>query len=145
MTPRAGIVVTGTEVLSGIIRDENGPWLAGELRARGVELAQTVVVGDRPADLLGSLRYLADLDLVITSGGLGPTADDLTTQVVADFAGVPLAVDSGSGGADLRDRGAVAVALAGRQRGGAARGLAQAGARASRAPRCSSRWGRHPD
>ena len=94
MTPRAGIVVTGTEVLSGIIRDENGPWLAGELRARGVELAQVLVVGDRPDDLLGALRYLADMDLVITSGGLGPTADDLTTQVVADFAGVPLAVDS---------------------------------------------------
>jgi nicotinamide-nucleotide amidase len=93
VTPRAGIVVTGTEVLSGIIQDENGPWLAQELRRHGVELAQTMIVGDRPDDLLAALRYLADMDLVITTGGLGPTADDLTTQVVADFAGLPLAVD----------------------------------------------------
>jgi nicotinamide-nucleotide amidase len=96
VTPRAGIVVTGTEVLSGIIRDENGPWLAEELRRRGVELAHTMVVGDRADDLLASLRFLASerVDLVITTGGLGPTADDLTTQVVADFAGRPMAVDA---------------------------------------------------
>jgi nicotinamide-nucleotide amidase len=92
---RAGIVVTGTEVLSGIIRDENGPWLSERLRGLGVELAHLVVVGDRPADLLSSLRFLAGegLDLIITTGGLGPTADDLTAEVVAGFAGRPVAVD----------------------------------------------------
>ncbi len=71
VTPRAGIVVTGTEVLSGIIRDENGPWLAEELRRRGVELAHTMVVGDRAEDLLAALRFLSDLDLVITAAAWG--------------------------------------------------------------------------
>jgi nicotinamide-nucleotide amidase len=90
---RAGIVITGTEVLSGIIRDANGPWLAERLRKLGVTLAHVVVVGDRRDDLLGALRFLADCDLVITSGGLGPTADDLTAEVVAEFAGVELELD----------------------------------------------------
>jgi nicotinamide-nucleotide amidase len=92
---RAGIIVTGTEVLSGIIRDENGPWLSERLRGLGVTLSHVLVVGDRPDDLRSSLEFLAslDLDLIVTSGGLGPTADDLTAEVVADFAGRPLAVD----------------------------------------------------
>ena len=95
MSVRAGIVVTGTEVLSGIIRDENGPWLSERLRGLGVTLAHVMVVGDRRGDLLDALRFLSDCDLVITSGGLGPTADDLTAEVVAEFAGVPLELDVG--------------------------------------------------
>jgi nicotinamide-nucleotide amidase len=90
---RAGIVVTGTEVLSGIIADRNGPWLSERLRERGVELAQIVVVGDRPDDLRGALEFLAGLDLVITSGGLGPTADDLTAEIVGAFAGRAMVLD----------------------------------------------------
>ena len=93
MTVRAGIVVTGTEVLSGIIRDENGPWLSERLRGLGVELADVIVVGDRPDDLRAALDFLAGMDLIITTGGLGPTADDLTTEVVSEFTGRPLAVD----------------------------------------------------
>jgi nicotinamide-nucleotide amidase len=86
---RAGIVVTGTEVLSGLIPDANGPWLSERLRERGVVLTHTVVVGDRPEDLRAALAFLADTgaELIVTSGGLGPTADDLTEQVVADFCG----------------------------------------------------------
>ena len=95
MSVRAGIVVTGTEVLSGIIRDENGPWLSERLRALGVELAYMTVVGDRRSDLMAALRFLSDCDLVITSGGLGPTADDLTAEVVASFADVELEMDPG--------------------------------------------------
>jgi nicotinamide-nucleotide amidase len=90
---RAGILVTGTEVLSGIIADRNGPWLSERLRERGVELAQIVVVGDRPDDLRGALEYMRELDLVITSGGLGPTADDLTTEIVGAFAGRAMVLD----------------------------------------------------
>ncbi|HEX5782442.1 MAG TPA: molybdopterin-binding protein, partial [Solirubrobacteraceae bacterium] len=56
---RAGIVVTGTEVLSELVRDENGPWLSGALRERGVELAHVMVVGDRADDLTAALRFLA--------------------------------------------------------------------------------------
>jgi competence/damage-inducible protein CinA-like protein len=90
---RAGIVVTGTEVLSGIIADRNGPWLSERLRGHGVELAQIVVVGDRPDDLRGALEFLSAHDLVITSGGLGPTADDLTAEVVGAFAGRAMVLD----------------------------------------------------
>jgi competence/damage-inducible protein CinA-like protein len=93
---RAGIVVTGTEVLSGIIRDENGPWLSERLRGLGITLVDVVVVGDRPDDLRAALDFLAAqrMDLIITSGGLGPTADDLTAEVVASFAGRPLSLDA---------------------------------------------------
>ena len=93
MSVRAGIIVTGTEVLSGIIRDANGPWLSEALRARGVVVTHIVVVGDRPDDLRGALDFLSDHDLVLTSGGLGPTADDLTADVVAEWAGAEMEHD----------------------------------------------------
>jgi nicotinamide-nucleotide amidase len=92
---RAGILITGTEVLSGIISDRNGPWLSERLRERGVEVAEIVIVADRRGDMRAALEFMAaeGLDLVVTSGGLGPTADDLTTEVVAGFSGRPLALD----------------------------------------------------
>ncbi|QIK68536.1 competence/damage-inducible protein A [Nocardioides sp. HDW12B] len=93
---RAGIVVTGTEVLTGRVTDRNGPWLAEQLRLAGVDIAHVVVVGDRPEDLTRSLEFLATsgMDLVITSGGLGPTADDLTAEVVAQAQGRPARLDT---------------------------------------------------
>jgi competence/damage-inducible protein CinA-like protein len=95
MSARAGIVVTGTEVLTGIISDRNGPWLSERLRERGLQPAHILIVGDRRADVRAALDFLAaeGMDLIVTSGGLGPTADDLTVEVVADFAGRPLALD----------------------------------------------------
>jgi nicotinamide-nucleotide amidase len=86
---RAGIVVTGTEVLTGRVQDRNGPWLADRLLELGVDLAHIAICGDRPEDMAAQLRFMAaeGMDLVITSGGLGPTADDLTMRVVAEFAG----------------------------------------------------------
>src|SRR3954451_14210567 len=90
---RAGIIITGTEVLSGIIRDANGPWLSEALRARGVVVSHIVIVGDRPDDLRSALDFLSDHDLVVTSGGLGPTADDLTADVVAEWAGAAMEHD----------------------------------------------------
>jgi nicotinamide-nucleotide amidase len=94
MAVRAGIVVTGTEVLTGRVTDRNGPWLAEQLRTVGVDVGRIVVVGDRPSDLVAALRHLlADHDLVITTGGLGPTADDLTARVVGDVQGRPSQLD----------------------------------------------------
>jgi nicotinamide-nucleotide amidase len=92
---RAGIVVTGTEVLTGRISDRNGPWIAERLGELGVEVSHIVCVGDRGPDLRAALRFLGDLgvELIVTSGGLGPTADDLTAEVVADFAGRDLVLD----------------------------------------------------
>ncbi|HEY2537351.1 MAG TPA: competence/damage-inducible protein A [Solirubrobacteraceae bacterium] len=87
MSVRAAIVVTGTEVLDGRVRDRNGPWLADRLRELGVDLAYLTIVGDRPQDMRRALEFAATqrIDLVLTSGGLGPTADDLTTEIVARF------------------------------------------------------------
>ena len=95
MSSRAGIVVTGTEVLSGRVRDRNGPWLSERLGEVGVDHAETVIVGDRPADMLEALRFLASqgMDVIVTSGGLGPTADDLTAEVVGGFCGREMVLD----------------------------------------------------
>ncbi|MCP9489236.1 MAG: competence/damage-inducible protein A [Solirubrobacteraceae bacterium MAG38_C4-C5] len=95
MSARAAILVTGTEVLTGRVSDRNGPWLADRLLELGVDVAQTAIVADRPQELLATLRFLADqgVDMVITSGGLGPTADDLTAEVVAAFQERPLMLD----------------------------------------------------
>jgi nicotinamide-nucleotide amidase len=96
VSARAGIVVTGTEVLTGRVADRNGPWLSERLRELGVDHAYTLVVGDRRADLEEALRFMASqgVDLVVTSGGLGPTADDLTAEVVGAFAGRPMVLDA---------------------------------------------------
>ncbi len=93
--PRAGILVTGTEVLSGRVRDRNGPWLADRLLETGVDLAQIAIVGDRPQDLLAALESMASegLDVVLSSGGLGPTADDLTAEIVGSFQGREMVLD----------------------------------------------------
>jgi nicotinamide-nucleotide amidase len=95
MSARAGIVVTGTEVLSGRVSDRNGPWLSDRLSELGVDHAYTVVVGDRAEDMDRALAFLASIgvDLIVTSGGLGPTADDLTAEVVGAFQGRTMVLD----------------------------------------------------
>jgi nicotinamide-nucleotide amidase len=94
-TPRAGIVVTGTEVLTGRVKDRNGPWLAERLWELGVDLAYTTIVGDRPGDIEAALRFMAGegLNVILTSGGLGPTADDLTAEVVGRAQGREMVLD----------------------------------------------------
>ncbi|MEY8016210.1 competence/damage-inducible protein A [Mycobacterium servetii] len=96
VSARAGIVITGTEVLTGRVQDANGPWIAERLLELGVELAHITICGDRPADIEAQLRFLADegVDLIVTSGGLGPTADDMTVEVVARFCGRALLLDA---------------------------------------------------
>jgi nicotinamide-nucleotide amidase len=95
VSARAGIVVTGTEVLTGRTSDRNGPYLSDRLRELGVDLAYVQIVGDRREDMAAALAFMAaqGLDLIITSGGLGPTADDLTTEVVAGFLGREMVLD----------------------------------------------------
>jgi competence/damage-inducible protein CinA-like protein len=95
VSARAGIVVTGTEVLTGRVSDRNGPWLSDRLRELGVDLAHIAIVGDRRGDMQAALGFMAaqGMDAVITSGGLGPTADDLTAEVVARFQGRELELD----------------------------------------------------
>ena len=58
--PRAAVVVTGSELLTGAIADRNGPFVARELVRLGFEVAQVAIVGDRPEDLEGALRFAAE-------------------------------------------------------------------------------------
>lgn len=96
MGVRAGILVTGTEVLTGRVADRNGPWVAERLLELGVELAHITICGDRAADIGAQLRFLRDedVDLIVTTGGLGPTADDMTVATVAEFCGRDLLLDN---------------------------------------------------
>src|SRR3954463_16718255 len=92
---RAGIVVTGTEVLTGRVSDRNGPWLAEQLRLLGVDVGHVVVVGDRPDDLHAAPGFLAGtgVALILTPGGLAPPAADAPAEVVGAVQGRPSAVD----------------------------------------------------
>jgi len=94
--PRAVVVVTGSELVRGDRTDLNGPYLAAEALRLGLEPARIVIVGDAPAELAEALaEALATADLVLTSGGLGPTHDDRTVEFVARGLGLPLHVDPG--------------------------------------------------
>jgi nicotinamide-nucleotide amidase len=92
--PRAAILLTGNELLRGVISDQNAPHLARALERLGFSLTRTVIVGDDLADIRAGLRAaLEPADLVVTSGGLGPTHDDRTVEAIAAEAGVPLVLD----------------------------------------------------
>jgi nicotinamide-nucleotide amidase len=96
VSARAAIVVTGTELVSGRVSDRNGPWLAARLGELGIDPAHVTIVGDRPADMLAALEWAASVgvSLIVTSGGLGPTADDLTATVVGGFCGREMVLDA---------------------------------------------------
>ena len=93
-SPRALVVVTGSELVRGDRRDLNGPFLAHELISLGVDPAEIVIVGDSPQELEGALRAGLGADLCVVSGGLGPTHDDRTVETLARVAGRELVVDS---------------------------------------------------
>lgn len=91
----AQIIVTGDEVLAGRVHDTNSAFLARTLATLGILPVHIATVGDDPGALLAEARdAFARADIVITSGGLGPTADDLTMRVMADAAGVKLYRDA---------------------------------------------------
>jgi nicotinamide-nucleotide amidase len=93
LTPRAVVVVTGSELVRGDRQDLNGPFIAGELLRRGIEPARIVIVGDREEELSGALSEGLHADMCVVSGGLGPTHDDRTVELVARAAGVGLRLD----------------------------------------------------
>jgi competence/damage-inducible protein CinA-like protein len=93
--PRAFIVVTGSELVRGDRSDLNGPFLAAELVGLGVDPARIVIVGDREDELEEALREGLRGDLCCVSGGLGPTHDDRTVELVARVASVALRLDEG--------------------------------------------------
>jgi nicotinamide-nucleotide amidase len=93
--PRACIVVTGSELVRGDRTDLNGPFLASELHKLGLEPDRIVIVGDREDELRDALSEGLTADLCVVSGGLGPTHDDRTVELVARAAGVGLLIDEG--------------------------------------------------
>jgi len=90
---RAAIVASGSELVRGDRSDRNGPYLAADLLRHGVEPSRITIVGDDPADLEGALREGLTHDLLVVSGGLGPTHDDRTIELLARAAGVGLHVE----------------------------------------------------
>ena len=91
--PRAVVVVTGSELVRGERTDRNGPFLAAEALSHGLEPARITIVGDAPAELEAAFREGLEADACLVSGGLGPTHDDRTVELLARAAGVELAVD----------------------------------------------------
>jgi len=92
--PNAEIVAIGSELLLGQIVDTNSAWMAQRLSELGINLFFKTIVGDNPGrmkEVIG--RALERADLVITSGGLGPTQDDLTREIIAEACGRKLVRD----------------------------------------------------
>jgi nicotinamide-nucleotide amidase len=92
--PRGFVVATGSELVRGDRTDRNGPFLAQELLRLGLEPARIAIVGDDPEELEGALREGLQADLCLVSGGLGPTHDDRTVELVARVAGRELVLDA---------------------------------------------------
>jgi competence/damage-inducible protein CinA-like protein len=93
LRPRAAVVLTGSELVRGQRSDRNGPFLPRELLSRGFEPARLIIVGDDPDDLEAALREGLQADLCVASGGLGPTHDDRTIELLARVTGRELVVD----------------------------------------------------
>jgi molybdenum cofactor synthesis domain-containing protein len=90
--PTAAVIVIGNEILSGKVADQNARFLIGELRALGVSLRRIEVIPDVVEDIARTVRTLsAAVDHVFTSGGVGPTHDDVTLQAVAAAFDMPIA------------------------------------------------------
>jgi nicotinamide-nucleotide amidase len=92
--PRAAVVATGSELVRGERTDRNGPFLAAEALRHGLEPARITIVGDNPAELEAALRNGLEADACFVSGGLGPTHDDRTVEMLARAAGLELVVDA---------------------------------------------------
>jgi len=90
---RAAIVASGSELVRGDRADRNGPYLAADLLRRGIDPAGIAIVGDDAVDLEDALRAGLAHDLLVVSGGLGPTHDDRTIELLAHAAGVGLHVE----------------------------------------------------
>ena len=92
MTLRSAVLVTGSELIRGGRKDSNGPFLAEELTRLGLEPARITIVGDEPSLLEPAIREGLEADLLVLSGGLGPTHDDRTVELLARAAGLELRV-----------------------------------------------------
>jgi nicotinamide-nucleotide amidase len=91
---RGEILAFGTELLMGEVVDTNSAYIASRLPALGVELQAISIVGDEMGELTAALRRgLGRSDIIFTTGGLGPTGDDLTREAIAEALGEPIETD----------------------------------------------------
>ena len=91
----ATIVTIGDELLIGQVQDTNAAWLARELAGLGIPVRRVVTVGDETADIGAAIgEALGKSNIVVATGGLGPTHDDVTREAVADYLGVALRLDA---------------------------------------------------
>ncbi len=89
--PTAAIIVIADEVLSGRTKDKNIGWLAENLSQQGIQLGEARVIGDNRQVIIDTVQTVsAAYDLVFTSGGIGPTHDDITTEAIAAAFNVPV-------------------------------------------------------
>src|SRR5271168_4829272 len=87
----AGILVIGDEILSGRTKDKNIGYIAEYLTSLGIDLKEVRVVGDEEGEIVAAVNALrARYDYVFTTGGIGPTHDDITAESVARAFGVPI-------------------------------------------------------
>jgi len=92
---RAAILSLGTEITSGIIKDTHGRFLGAELTAMGVQVEKTCQMRDDPGIIPAVRELVAGHQLVVITGGLGPTSDDLTREAIAEASGVDVVFDAG--------------------------------------------------
>jgi nicotinamide-nucleotide amidase len=94
---KAAIITIGNEILSGMTLDTNAAYLSQELGKIGIEVVLKISVGDRPADIGQAFKQaLAGTDIVLCTGGLGPTSDDITKRVAVKFFKAKLKLDKGT-------------------------------------------------
>ena len=95
MMKKASIISIGNELLSGQTVDTNASWLAGQLLSFGIPAVSFLTTGDEIGEIARALAQAAEqADIVLVTGGLGPTDDDVTRQALAEFLGVPLEFNS---------------------------------------------------
>ncbi len=88
---KISFLAIGDELISGKVTEGNGKFFAREISALGMQVIYMMMAGDNPEEMVGAFEYLAgNSDAIIVTGGLGPTPDDLTTEVFAQFAGLEL-------------------------------------------------------
>ncbi len=96
----ASIITIGDELLIGQVTDTNSPWMAQELNKTGVWLKRRVAVGDLREEIVHALdEQSQDCQIIIMTGGLGPTADDITKEVLNDYFGGKMVTDRANPGA----------------------------------------------
>src|ERR1035438_9751896 len=93
----ATIITIGDELLIGQVIDTNSSWIAQKLNSAGIAVQRRVAIGDNRATIVNSLDEESDqVDIILMTGGLGPTSDDITKQVLCDYFKGKMIVDKGA-------------------------------------------------